>query len=114
MIFRRRCRRRSPCALKLNSHRMLFRVRVSAVRGNQVQYPAEKPAAAKPQSRGEDQPQNPREHAPVVDLPEARKKQTKNTGNNWIAHRLNLPPPWNSYDGRAGFVRSAVAVTIYV
>src|ERR1051325_4892909 len=93
---------------------MLFRVRVSAERRDEVQDPTKHPARAEPQSRRENQPQDPREHAPVIDLPEARKNQAKYTGNNWIAHRLNLPPTWNLIRQPREICSLALAVTIYV
>lgn len=89
---------------------VFFSVGVSAVRRDDVQDPAEQEARPKPESRSENQPQNPREDAAVVNLPKARKNQTQNTSDYRIAHRLSYLHSRSTYDSRARFVRSALAV----
>jgi len=55
---------------------MLFGVGVSAVRGDKVTNPAERAARSNPESRRQDQPNNSREDAAVVNLADARNHQT--------------------------------------
>ena len=79
----------------LYADRVLFSVGVGAVRGNDVADPTERAARTEPESRGENQPQYSRQNAAVVELANARNNQTQDSRQNWIAHRIKLPPQWN-------------------
>lgn len=53
--------------------------------------PTERAAAANPQAGRDDQPQNARQDAAVVELAQAGNQETKNACSKWIAHRC-CPP----------------------
>ncbi len=64
---------------ELKSDRVLFRVRVGAVRCNEVTNPAEGAAWPDPESGRENQPQHSCQNPAVIDLPNARYDQTQKT-----------------------------------
>ena len=65
---------------------MFFRVRIRGVGGNDVTDPAERAAGPDPKPRCENQPENSRQNAPVVKLPDAGNDETQNACEHWIAH----------------------------
>ena len=74
---------------------MFFGVGISAVRGDEVADPTERSASSYPKARREDQPKYSRQNASVIELPHSRDNQTQDSCQNWIAHRIKLPPQWN-------------------
>ena len=89
---------------------MLFSVGVRAVRGDDVADPPERAARPEPEARRYDQPEYSRQNAAVVELANARNNQTQNSCQHWVTHRIFALRSGSSYDSRAGFVRSALAV----
>ena len=89
---------------------MLVSVGVRAVRADDVADPPERAARPEPEARRYDQPEYPRQDAAVVELANARNNQTQNSCQHWVTHRIFALRSGSSYDSRAGFVRSALAV----
>ena len=83
------------CKSCLKSDGVFFRVGVSAVRGDEVADPTEGTTSSDPKAGREDQPQYAREYATVIELPHSRDNQAQDSCQNWIAHRIKLPPQWN-------------------
>ena len=75
----------------LDAYRVVFRVRVSGVGGDEVADPTERAAGANPEAGRNDEPENPGEDAPVVKLAHSRNDETKKSCGKWIAHRLSPP-----------------------
>src|SRR6185503_15517200 len=71
--------------------RMILGVGVSGVGGNDVADPAERAAGANPEAGRDDQPEDSREPAAVVNLADAGNKKTQKSCGKWIAHR-SCPP----------------------
>jgi hypothetical protein len=80
---------------------MIFGVRVSRVGGNDVADPAERAAGTNPKTRCDDQPENAREDAAVVELAHSGNDETENACQDWIAHNLN--PPCGNIRARTRF-----------
>ena len=69
---------------------MFFGVGVGAVRGDEVADPTERSASSYPKAWREDQPKYSRQNASVVELTNSGNDETKDAGEHWIAHDLNL------------------------
>ena len=69
------------------SDRVVLGVGVSGVGGNDVADPAERAAGANPEAGRDDQPEDSREPAAVVNLADAGNKKTQKSCGKWIAHR---------------------------
>src|SRR5882672_1845450 len=65
---------------------MIFGVRVSRVGGDDVANPAERAAGTNPKTRCDDQPENAREDAAVVELAYSGNDETENACQDGIAH----------------------------
>ncbi len=66
---------------------MVLRKGVGGIGGDDVADPTERAAAANPQARRNDQPEDAGEYAAIVKLAHAGNQKTKNACRKWIAHR---------------------------
>ena len=87
-------------------HRVLFRIRIGAICGNEMTNPAECSASPDPKARGKDQPQNSCKNSTVIKLTNSGNYQTQHTCQNWIAHYLAHLRRDFLYDMAAKFVLS--------
>ena len=67
---------------------MILSVGVGGPGCDNVANPAERAAGADPKARGNDQPENARKDAAVIELAYSGNNKTQNTRQKWIAHLL--------------------------
>src|SRR5829696_5330531 len=98
-----------------HSNRVFFSVRVSTVRSDDVEDPAEQAGSPTPEEKSKEQPHESSQDAAVVNLAEARNNQTQDSSYKRIAHRLKLPPQWKLIRRQLSFCSSlSLAVAPHV
>lgn len=67
--------------------------------------PAQHSAAADPEARRDDQPEDASPECAIVDLADTGNEEAQNRGRSWFAHNV-IPPSQRSYDiGRENILR---------